>query len=86
MALTPSYVVKLHLVFSSNSLSKTIGVVNTSSKIKMNGFFKLEDKELQDQCAMVLSNVCYHRSTSNEHLFLLVNYIEQLKEARVAAP
>lgn len=77
---------KLHMLLSTNPVSKTNWTYKHFFKDDRTGYYVLDDEELYQKKTIILNNVYYHHSTADDNLFLPQSYIEQLEELEVHDP
>lgn len=77
---------KLHMILSTNPVSKENWVYKHFFKDEMNEYFILDDEELYKKKTILINNTYYHHSTADDNLFLPESYIEQLDEMETYDP
>lgn len=77
---------KLHMILSTNPVSKGNWSYKHFFKDEMNNFFVLDDEELYETKTIIVGNTYYHHSTADDNLFLPESYIEQLDELKIHDP
>lgn len=77
---------KLHMLLSTNPVSKTNWTYKHFFKDDRTDYFVLDDEELYQKKTIILNNVYYHHSTADDNLFLPQSYIEQLEELQIHDP
>ncbi|MEK5070721.1 PBSX family phage terminase large subunit [Sporosarcina sp. FSL K6-1508] len=77
---------KLHMILSTNPVSKGNWSYKHFFKDEMNKFFVLDDEDLYKTKTIVVGNTYYHHSTADDNLFLPESYIEQLDELKIHDP
>lgn len=76
----------LHMILSTNPVSKGNWSYKHFFKDDANNFFVLDDEELYEKKTIILNNTYYHHSTADDNLFLPESYIEQLEELKTHDP
>ena len=71
---------KLHMILSTNPVSKGNWSYKHFFKDEANQFFVLDDDELYKKKTIIKNNTYYHHSTADDNLFLPESYIEQLED------
>lgn len=74
---------KLHMILSTNPVSKSNWCYKHFFMDKKNKVFVLDDKRLYKEKIVMIKDTYYHHSTADDNLFLPVSYIEQLEELKV---
>lgn len=77
---------KLHMLLSTNPVSKSNWSYRHFFKDDRIGFFLLDDEQLYNDKTLILNNTYYHHSTADDNLFLPESYIEQLDELKTHDP
>lgn len=77
---------KLHMLLSTNPVSKGNWTYKHFFKDELKEFFVLDDEELYKKKTMVVGDTYYHHSTADDNLFLPESYIEQLEELKIHDP
>ncbi|WP_414555496.1 PBSX family phage terminase large subunit [Bacillus swezeyi] len=77
---------KLHMILSTNPVSKGNWSYKHFFKDEVNQFFALDDEELYKKKTFIKNNTYYHHSTADDNLFLPESYIEQLEELKTHDP
>ncbi|KKB72477.1 terminase [Bacillus sp. TH008] len=77
---------KLHMILSTNPVSKGNWSYKHFFKDDANQFFVLDDEELYRKKTIIKNNTYYHHSTADDNLFLPESYIEQLEELKTHDP
>nr|WP_257006612.1 PBSX family phage terminase large subunit [Bacillus licheniformis] len=77
---------KLHMILSTNPVSKGNWSYKHFFKDEANQFFVLDDDELYKKKTIIKNNTYYHHSTADDNLFLPENYIEQLEDLKSHDP
>ncbi|MEK5098607.1 MULTISPECIES: PBSX family phage terminase large subunit [Bacillus] len=77
---------KLHMILSTNPVSKGNWSYKHFFKDEVNRFFVLDDKELYKKKTIIKNNTYYHHSTADDNLFLPESYIEQLEDLKTHDP
>lgn len=76
----------LHMMLSTNPVSKGNWTYKHFFKDEANEFFVLDDEQLYKEKTIILNNTYYHHSTADDNLFLPESYIEQLEELKLHDP
>ncbi len=76
----------LHMILSTNPVSKGNWSYKHFFKDDSNDFFVLDDEELYKQKIIIRNNTYYHHSTADDNLFLPESYIEQLEDLKTHDP
>ncbi|MBU8788031.1 PBSX family phage terminase large subunit [Bacillus sp. JJ353] len=77
---------KLHMILSTNPVSKGNWSYKHFFKDDANQFFVLDDEELYEKKTIIKNNTYYHHSTADDNLFLPESYIEQLEDLKTHDP
>ncbi|QAT66387.1 PBSX family phage terminase large subunit [Bacillus sp. IG6] len=77
---------KLHMILSTNPVSKGNWSYKHFFKDEVNQFFVLDDEELYKKKTIIKNNTYYHHSTADDNLFLPESYIEQLEDLKTHDP
>lgn len=77
---------KLHMILSTNPVSKGNWSYKHFFKDEANQFFVLDDDELYKKKTIIKNNTYYHHSTADDNLFLPESYIEQLEDLKSHDP
>ncbi|KAA6450963.1 PBSX family phage terminase large subunit [Bacillus swezeyi] len=77
---------KLHMILSTNPISKGNWSYKHFFKDEANQFFVLDDDELYKKKTIIKNNTYYHHSTADDNLFLPESYIEQLEDLKSHDP
>jgi phage terminase large subunit len=77
---------KLHMILSTNPVSKGNWSYKHFFKDDANDFFMLDDEQLYKDKTIILNNTYYHHSTADDNLFLPESYIEQLEDLKTHDP
>ncbi|MDA7028465.1 PBSX family phage terminase large subunit [Bacillus sp. CLL-7-23] len=77
---------KLHMILSTNPISKGNWSYKYFFKDETNQFFVLKDEELYKKKTIIKNNTYYHHSTADDNLFLPESYIEQLEDLKSYDP
>ncbi|PZW87958.1 PBSX family phage terminase large subunit [Bacillus sp. AG442] len=77
---------KLHMILSTNPVSKGNWSYKHFFKDEANQFFVLDDDELYKMKTIIKNNTYYHHSTADDNLFLPESYIEQLEDLKSHDP
>lgn len=77
---------KLHMILSTNPVSKGNWSYKHFFKDDANQFFVLDDDELYKKKTIIKNNTYYHHSTADDNLFLPESYIEQLEDLKSHDP
>jgi len=77
---------KLHMLLSTNPVSKGNWSYKHFFKDDQNNFFALDDEELYKQKTIIKNDTYYHHSTADDNLFLPESYIEQLEDLKTHDP
>jgi phage terminase large subunit len=77
---------KLHMILSTNPVSKGNWSYKHFFKDEANEFFMLDDEDLYKRKTIILNNTYYHHSTADDNLFLPLSYIEQLDDLKTHDP
>ncbi|MCY8009712.1 PBSX family phage terminase large subunit [Bacillus haynesii] len=77
---------KLHMILSTNPVSKGNWSYKHFFKDDANQFFALDDDELYKKKTIIKNNTYYHHSTADDNLFLPESYIEQLEDLKSHDP
>lgn len=77
---------KLHMILSTNPVSKGNWTYKHFFKDEANDFHVLDDEDLYKQKTIVIKDTYYHHSTADDNLFLPESYIEQLEELAIHDP
>ncbi|MCP3741451.1 PBSX family phage terminase large subunit [Rossellomorea sp. BNER] len=76
----PSF--KLHMILSTNPVSKGNWSYKHFFKDELNDYFILDDEMLYKEHTVIRNNTYYHHSTADDNLFLPSDYIEQLEDMK----
>lgn len=71
---------KLHMILSTNPVSKSNWTFKHFFEDSKNKFFVLSDEELYQKKILIKNNTYYHHSTCDDNFFLPKSYTEQLEE------
>jgi phage terminase large subunit len=77
---------KLHMILSTNPVSKGNWSYKYFFKDEANNFHQLDDEELYKKKTIILKDIYYHHSTADDNLFLPISYIEQLEDLKTHDP
>ena len=77
---------KLHMILSTNPVSKNNWTFKHFFEDYSKGFYKLSDQELYDKRNIIVDDTYYHHSVADDNYFLPSSYIEQLDELKVHDP
>jgi phage terminase large subunit len=77
---------KLHMILSTNPVSKGNWSYKHFFKDELNDFYMLDDEELYRDKTIIKNNTYYHHSTADDNLFLPESYIEQLEDLKTHDP
>lgn len=77
---------KLHMILSTNPVSKGNWSYKYFFKDEANKFHQLDDEELYEKKTIILKDIYYHHSTADDNLFLPESYIEQLEDLKTHDP
>jgi phage terminase large subunit len=77
---------KLHMILSTNPVSKGNWSYKYFFKDEANNFYQLDDEELYKEKTIILKDIYYHHSTADDNLFLPISYIEQLEDLKTHDP
>lgn len=77
---------QLHMLLSTNPVSKGNWAYKHFFKDEANQFFVLDDEELYEKRVITKNNTYYHHSTADDNFFLPESYIEQLEELKTHDP
>ena len=73
---------KLHMILSTNPVSKDNWTYKHFFKDEQNNRFILDDEELYEKRTIITNDTYYHHSTADDNLFLPESYIAQLEELK----
>ncbi|MFB0637439.1 PBSX family phage terminase large subunit [Bacillus rugosus] len=73
---------QLHMILSTNPVSKGNWSYKHFFKDDANQFFVLDDEELYKEKTIIRNKTYYHHSTADDNLFLPESYIEQLEDLK----
>ncbi|MDQ0816060.1 phage terminase large subunit [Bacillus pumilus] len=77
---------QLHMILSTNPVSKGNWSYKHFFKDDSNDFFVLDDAELYKERTIIRNKTYYHHSTADDNLFLPISYIEQLEDLKTHDP
>ena len=77
---------KLHLLLSTNPVSKSNWTYKYFFEDKKNKVYTLSDEELYQKRIIIKNTTYYHHSTADDNYFLPYSYIEQLDELQLHDP
>lgn len=77
---------QLHMILSTNPVSKGNWSYKHFFKDDSNDFFLLDDAELYKERTIIRNKTYYHHSTADDNLFLPISYIEQLEDLKTHDP
>lgn len=77
---------KLHMMLSTNPVSKSNWSYKHFFKDDRTGFFLLDDEQLYNDKTIIMNNTYYHHSTADDNLFLPESYVEQLEDLKTHDP
>ncbi|GED03076.1 PBSX family phage terminase large subunit [Bacillus atrophaeus] len=77
---------QLHMILSTNPVSKGNWSYKHFFKDDTNQFFVLDDEELYKEKTIIRNKTYYHHSTADDNLFLPESYIEQLEDLKTHDP
>lgn len=77
---------KLHMILSTNPVSKGNWSYKYFFKNEQKDFFRLDDEELYKEKTIVKDDIYFHHSTADDNLFLPTSYIEQLEDLKTHDP
>lgn len=77
---------KLHMILSTNPVSKGNWSYKHFFRDDANGYFALDDQELYEKKTIIKDNIYYHHSTADDNLFLPKSYVEQLDDLKTHDP
>ncbi|MED3441968.1 PBSX family phage terminase large subunit [Bacillus subtilis] len=77
---------QLHMLLSTNPVSKGNWSYKHFFKDDTNQFFVLDDEELYKEKTIIRNKTYYHHSTADDNLFLPESYIEQLEDLKTHDP
>lgn len=77
---------KLHMILSTNPVSKENWTYKHFFKDEMNNRLILDDEDLYKKRTIIMKDTYYHHSTADDNLFLPESYIEQLDEMETYDP
>lgn len=77
---------RLHMILSTNPVSKGNWSYKHFFKDDTNQFFVLDDEELYKEKTIIKNKTYYHHSTADDNLFLPESYIEQLEDLKTHDP
>lgn len=77
---------KLHMLLSTNPVSKSNWSFKHFFKDDRTGFFVLDDEQLYRDKTIIMNKTYYHHSTADDNLFLPESYIEQLDDLKTHDP